>query len=243
MRNALIWELLILPITAFGKKFSLDISTLIKSEPGAIYRVFLSFKKSYSTYSCLGNTDDSKFEMEEIKEPTDDEEVAFYGYYYEDYYYSNNEYDENEDYNWSDRDNPCKGAYYRQYERTVARNILASDLGITLKKGNDGSLFVVANDLLTTNPIGDVIIEAYDYQKQLIQSDKTNGDGQLFMNLKQKAYFLVAKKDNQRAYLRLDDGATLPLSLYDVSGEAIKKGIKGFIYGERGVWRPVIRYS
>jgi len=220
------------------KKFSLDISTLIKSEPGAIYRVFLSFKKSYSTYPCLGNADDDKFQMEEIKAPTDEEEVAFYGYYYEDYYYSGYEYEEGEDYNWSDRDNPCKGAYYRQYERTVARNILASDLGITLKKGNDGSLFVVANDLLTTNPLGDVTIEVYDYQKQLIQSDKTNGDGQLFMNLKTKAYFLVAKKDNQRAYLRLDDGATLPLSLYDVSGEAIKKGIKGFIFGERGVWRP-----
>jgi alpha-2-macroglobulin len=220
------------------KKFSLDISSLIKSEPGAIYRVFLSFKKSYSTYPCLGNSDDDKFEMEEIKEPEDDDNLSFYGYYYDDYYYSGSEYEEGEDYSWNERDNPCKGAYYRQYERTVARNILASDLGLTLKKGNDGSLFVVANDLISTNPMADVTIEAYDYQKQLIMSEKTNGDGQLFMSPKQKVYFIVAKKDNQRAYLRLEDGATLPLSLYDVSGEAIKKGIKGFIYGERGVWRP-----
>ena len=165
------------------KKFSLDISSLIKSEPGAIYRVFLSFKKSYSTYPCLGNGDDEKFEMEEIKEASDEEDVSFYGYYYEDYYYSSYEYEEGEDYNWSDRDNPCKAAYYRQYERTVARNILASDLAITLKKGNDGSLFVVANDLLTTNPVSDATIEVYDYQKQLIQSDKTNSDGQLFICL------------------------------------------------------------
>src|ERR1043165_1136354 len=28
------------------------------------------------------------------------------------------------------------------------------------------------------------------------------------------------------------------LSAFDVSGEQVQKGIKGFIYGERGVWRP-----
>ena len=28
------------------------------------------------------------------------------------------------------------------------------------------------------------------------------------------------------------------LSRFDVSGEEVKNGIKGFIFGERGVWRP-----
>jgi len=218
------------------KKFSLDLGSLIKSEPGAIYRVLLSFKKSYSTYSCLGNTDDAKFEMEEIKQEEEEENISFYSYYYDDY--SNYEYDENEEYNWRDRDDPCKAAYYRQWERTVSRNILASDLGLTLKKGNDGNYFIAANDLITTNPMEKVTLEFYDYQKQLLQTEQTNGDGQAFVQLKQKPSFLIAKKDNQRAYIRLDDGATLPLSMYDVSGDAIKKGIKGFIYGERGVWRP-----
>lgn len=222
------------------KKFSLDLSSLIKTEPGAIYRVFLGFKKAYSTYPCLGNSPDEKFEMEDIKEEADENEVSYFGYYYDDYY-SYDYYGEDEDdgeYSWSNRDNPCKSAYYRQYERTVARNILATDLGLTLKKGNDGSLFVVTNDLLSTNPLADVTLELYDYQKQLIHTTKTNGDGQAFISIKSKASFLVAKKDQQRAYLRLDDGSSLSLSMYDVSGDYIKKGIKGFIYGERGVWRP-----
>lgn len=221
------------------KKFSLDISSLIKAEPGAIYKVYLSMKKSYSTYPCLGNTDNEKFEMEEIKQQ-EEEEVSFYGYYYEDEY-SNNYYDdggEYEDYNWNDRDNPCKGYYYRQYERTVSKSILASDIGLTFKKGNDGSYFAVVNDLITTKPVSDAAIELYDYQKQLILSAKTNKDGQVFLNPGQRPYFIIAKKENQRAYLRLDDGTTLSLSMYDVNGEAIKKGLKGFIYGERGVWRP-----
>jgi len=36
----------------------------------------------------------------------------------------------------------------------------------------------------------------------------------------------------------VDNGSALSLSSFDVSGEVVQKGIKGFIYGERGVWRP-----
>ena len=218
------------------KKSHLDLSTLIPSEPGAIYRVFLSIKKAYSTYPCLGNSDDEKFEMEEIKS-SDDEDINYFGYYYDDYY-PYYEYEEGEEYNWRDRDNPCKAAYYRQYERTVARNILATDIGLTVKKGNDGNLFILTSDLVTAEPMKDVKIEFYDYQKQLLAVENTNSDGQLMVNMPGKASFIVAKKDAQRNYLRLDDGSSLSLSMYDVSGDAVKKGLKGFIYGERGVWRP-----
>jgi hypothetical protein len=229
------------------KKFSLDLGTLIKSEPGAIYKVYLSFKKAYSTFPCLGNNgddnpDSSRDEMEEIKAPQDEDEISYFGYYYDEYSYNYDyEYDggdSEDEYSWSNRDNPCKAAYYRQYDRTVSRSILASDLGLTVKKGNDGSFFAVVNDLVTTKPMSGVEIEMYDYQKQLIISSKTNGEGQAFISPGQKPYFIIAKKDKQRAYLKLDDGATLSLSMYDVSGDAIKKGVKGFIYGERGVWRP-----
>ena len=53
-----------------------------------------------------------------------------------------------------------------------------------------------------------------------------------------KPYLLIAKHGDQRGYLRLDDGSSLSLSKFDVSGKIVEKGIKGFIYGERGVWRP-----
>ena len=49
---------------------------------------------------------------------------------------------------------------------------------------------------------------------------------------------LIAKQANQFGYLKLDDGSSLPLSRFDVSGDEIKNGIKGYIFGERGVWRP-----
>lgn len=220
------------------KKFSLDLSKLIKSEPGAIYRVALSFRKAYSTYSCLGNAFGDNFEMEQL-EDKQEEETDYFQYYYDDYY--GNYYDPNEeyeDYNWDDRNNPCKNYYYHQSDRVVFKNILASDLGLTVKKGNDGTFMVFAANLVDTKPMSGTTIELYDYQKQLIQTVQANADGQAQLFSKTKPYFIVAKKDKQRAYLRLDDGTSLSLSMYDVSGEAVKKGVKGFLYGERGVWRP-----
>lgn len=223
------------------KKSALDLSSLIKTEPGAIYRVSLSFKKEYASYPCLGNSDQA-MEQEKIEEEnTEEEETSYfnnYNYEYGDYYYYYNEEGDYEEYRWEDRDNPCKAYYYKQSERTVSKNVMASDLGITFKKGNDGSLFVVANDLVSTNPLNNVMIELYDFQKQLIQTASTNSDGQVFISPQRAPSFLVAKHGKEFAYFRINDGEALSLSMYDVSGSAIKKGLKGFIYGERGVWRP-----
>ena len=51
-------------------------------------------------------------------------------------------------------------------------------------------------------------------------------------------FFMVAKKEKQRAYLKLEDGNALSLTVFDTDGYSVDKGLKGFIYGERGVWRP-----
>ena len=57
-------------------------------------------------------------------------------------------------------------------------------------------------------------------------------------DLKRKPFLLVAKNGDERGYLKLDDGNSLPLSRFDVGGDVVQNGLKGFIYGERGVWRP-----
>ena len=218
--------------------YSLDLSELIKTEPGAIYKVMLNFKKEYSTYNCTGETaagaKDKDDQVEEIsgEEGQGDEGINEYGYYsnYEDGYYSG-------DYDYTQRDNPCHSSYYSG-NRGISRNILASDLGIIAKLGEDGSLIVAVSDLLTTKGVSGTVIELYDYQRQLIQSVTTNGDGMVTVDTKTHPFVLVAKKENQRGYLKLDDGSSLSMSTFDVAGQSVQKGIKGFIYGERGVWRP-----
>ncbi|MCG8752992.1 hypothetical protein G1K86_12385, partial [Tenacibaculum finnmarkense] len=67
----------------------------------------------------------------------------------------------------------------------------------------------------------------------------TNSDGVVvFDAIKNDAFFAVITKDKNTTYLKLNDGNALSMSKFDVSGTKLQKGIKGYIYGERGVWRP-----
>jgi uncharacterized protein YfaS (alpha-2-macroglobulin family) len=51
--------------------------------------------------------------------------------------------------------------------------------------------------------------------------------------------FLVTVTDGKmKGYLRVDNGTSNSLSNFDVGGSEVQRGLKGMIYGERGVWRP-----
>jgi uncharacterized protein YfaS (alpha-2-macroglobulin family) len=216
-------------------RFSLDLSDIIQTEPGAIYRIELNFKKQYSLFQC-DDEDTNPSDEEQTEEPdwNDESEVSNWDNYEENY-------DDDYDYYyygyWEDRDNPCKKAYYGNNKK-AARNIIASDLGLIAKQSNNGTINVFVSDLHTTKPKPGAAIEIFDYQQQLLASGETDNEGKIILSDLKTPYFVVAKLGNQRAYLKLNDGNSLSLSRFDVSGEEVKEGIKGFIYGERGVWRP-----
>lgn len=213
------------------KNYALDISELINVEPGAIYQIKLYFNKSNIWYSCPdSNPVDEIQSLNEVDNNDYSESESSFWDYAENYYYYS-------DYSYQDRDNPCKGSYYGE-RRSVSKNILASDLGIIAKKSNGGDLTVFVTDLKSTNPIPDAKIEIYDYQQQIINTGNTDNDGKISLIPASTPYFLIVKNRNQRGYLKLDDGSSLSITGFDVSGKTIKKGIKGYIYGERGVWRP-----
>jgi uncharacterized protein YfaS (alpha-2-macroglobulin family) len=218
-------------ITDIGKwnRYTLDLSKFIQTEPGAIYQIAMSFKKAYAAYVCEdGELEDDLTDVEETFE-----DAPIYGDEYndEEYYY----YDE--DYDWEQRDNPCNSSYYTN-ARTIRKNVLASDFGLIVKRANDGNTTVVVNDLKTTEPVSGVTLEFYDYQQQLLGSMTTSPEGMAIFNSKDTPFAVVAKNGSQRGYMRLMDGESLSLSGFDVSGDYINKGLKGLIYGERGVWRP-----
>jgi len=216
-------------------RFALDLSTIIKTEPGAIYNVKFSFRPGYSLYRCQNDTS-NVFGKQEVEEgnleslENEYDQAAQNQYEYDEEYYG-------EDYDWDERDNPCSKSYFNS-SRWVARNVMASDLGIIAKQGTDGELFFAVTDLRSTETQGEISLEVYDYQKQLVGKAVTSSDGTARIKPKHKAFLLIAKKGKQRGYLRLDDGSSLSLSRFDIGGEEVQKGIKGFIYGERGVWRP-----
>lgn len=214
-------------------RFSFELDNILKAEPGAIYRVTIGFKPEYALYGCPSVTGDE-----------DDED-------YYDGYYRDSEYNLDDDgkfwqeyddyypfgYSWENRDNPCHKSYYNK-ERWETRNIIASNIGIVAKRGNDKSMFVFTSDLISANPLAGTEIEILSYQQQVIYKGKTDNNGVLNFQCPEKPFLLIAKKGNERGYLKLDEGNSQLISRFDVSGSETTNGIKGMIYGERGVWRP-----
>src|SRR5690606_29736439 len=138
---------------------------------------------------------------------------------------------------WEQRDNPCHSSYYTN-ERWASRDMLASNIGLIAKRGNDKRIQVYTTDLISALPIAGVTLTLLDYQQQVIETAVSNNDGAANFADPRKPFLLVASKQDERAYLKMDDGSSLPLSRFDVGGEEIQEGVKGFIYTERGVWRP-----
>lgn len=201
--------------------YALDLSTLIKPDPGAIYHVKFSFKKAYALNCNQEAEEEIDYETEDDLEPEDDEYEYYYRYY-----------------PWEEREDPCSDAYY-YYMQMPSANVLASDLGIIVKGGNDNVYTAIVTNILTTAPVNGATVEFYSYQQQLLASAKTDGDGIAKVNLgKNKAYFAIAKQDNNTTYIKIDQANALSVSNYDVDGTTLQKGMNGYVYTERGVWRP-----
>jgi len=208
-------------------RFTLDLNDILTTEPGAFYQIQIGFQKRHSLYFCSDNED-----IESLDEGLED-----WGPEDEDSYWDSYQYYYSPDYNWEERDNPCSNSYYGN-RRSVSKMLLASDFGLIAKRRDNGDLSVFVTNLVNTSPMSGVTFEIFDYQQQLIATDKSDGEGKAKIKLQGRPFALVAKKDDQRGYLKLDDGSSLSLSNFNVTGTKVQKGLKGFIYGERGVWRP-----
>ncbi|UTW63513.1 hypothetical protein KFE98_05005 [bacterium SCSIO 12741] len=216
--------------------FSVNLSEKMATEPGAIYRVQLSFRKGYSLYPCSDEGgDEEETEIQEDWDYSMDSESSYWDG--AENYWSYDPWNYGNDYNWSERDNPCSPSYYGG-KRTASRNFLASDIGLIVKRGSGKKLNVYAVDINTTEPLSGVELELVNYQQQGVANARTAAEGKAEMELSGKPFLLVASRGDQRGYLRLDDGSSLSLSKFDVAGTKVQKGLKGFVYGERGVWRP-----
>lgn len=218
------------------KNYAVDLSKLIAVDPGAIYRIELSYRKNYSLFSCEGDDSEMDYsyenldEVQKLKERERNEAKwdSFHSYYESDYY---------DNYNWRDRDNPCTSSYFYNRGR-VGGNILATNLGVIVKNGANNSYFFAVNDILSTDPVANATIKVYNFQQQEVGVTETNEEGISIIDADAKAAFAIISKGKQRSYVKLNDGGALSLSKFNVSGKKIRRGLKGYVYAERGVWRP-----
>lgn len=223
--------------------YSIDLAGLIKQEPGAIYRIVLSFKQEYSAYPCGGNrqiqfTEDSETLTKVAAGALSETEKEVWDVPEAYYYYNGSEGMDWSQYEWKERDNPCHASYYMLSERTAACNVLASDLGMIVKGNSNHTLWIAVNNILDTKPVEKAQVTVYNFQLQPIGKAETNGEGWAVIEPEGAPFIVVAEAGKQKAYVKTMDGEAQPVSRFDVGGKEIVKGLKGFVYGERGVWRP-----
>jgi uncharacterized protein YfaS (alpha-2-macroglobulin family) len=221
--------------------YSIDLSRLIQQEPGAIYRIMFSFKREYSAYQCgeeEGNRVSGGSSMTRLAGDEDEVDETSVWDVPQPYYSMEYEGYDWQEYDWSERDNPCHPSYYMDSGRRVSVNLLATNLGIIVKRNSTNKLWVAVNNILDTAPLAGIDVTAYNYQLQPIGTAQTDGDGFAVIEAKGLPFAVIATDGKQKTYLKVIDGAENSISRFDVGGKEIKKGLKGFIYGERGVWRP-----
>src|SRR5690606_41702000 len=117
----------------------------------------------------------------------------------------------NYSYNWNERENPCHEAYYNG-NRVVSQNLLASNLGVIAKRGENNSYYFAVTNILNTHPESNASITLYNYQQQEISTLFTDNDGLVTFDIDILAVFAIVKKGSNSTYVKLTDGNTLSLS-------------------------------
>jgi uncharacterized protein YfaS (alpha-2-macroglobulin family) len=217
------------------RRFGLDLSELTRNHPGGLYILRLTFRRPHILHACEESGPEWPGQMDTSGETWDAQDESSYW----------DSVTQNQNFNWNQyynqRKNPCHPAYYmpwHDHKIVASRNVIISDIGLLAKKGSANRVFVAATDLKTAGPLVDTDIQLLDYQKGLIATARTDSQGVAFLDAGRKPFLVVARKGEMEGFLRVDEGSALSVSHFDVSGHGVTGGLKGYLYGERGVWRP-----
>ena len=131
--------------------------------------------------------------------------------------------------------NPCSYSFYSELD--VNKDVVISNLGITLKKGGNNNGEIIITDITVGKPVSQATVKGYSQNQQLQFVHTTGEEGIIKTNLK-KTKFLKAEFDESISYLTIDGNSVLPVSNFNVDGYSLPQGIRGHVYGERGTWRP-----
>ncbi|MCU0274657.1 MAG: MG2 domain-containing protein, partial [Acidimicrobiales bacterium] len=215
-------------------RHGLDLTPLLSAHPDGMFQIRVAFRRPHVMWACAEPDPSPGTDWSTVPvvrdDPSDD---SFWDYYEPEY---------REDY-WEHRKDPCHPGYYATYwddERNVlaVRNVLVSDIGLIARAEPNGTLGVFCTDLRTAQPLPGVSIELASFQRKTLASATSDASGMAAFSPPGVPAFVVATYGSQRGYLKVDGRSALVTSHFDTGGEVVKAGVRGFLYGERGVWRP-----
>ena len=127
---------------------------------------------------------------------------------------------------------------YDDYSKR-SRTLLVSDLSVIAKGSDKGEYTVFVTDIMSAQPVSGAKVTLYNYVNQPIAEGTTGSGGKFTCTVADdEAHTAIVSKGEDKSYLSFMYGAALSMSNFEVDGNASRKGQKGFIFGERGVWRP-----
>ena len=208
------------PYPTQWKTFPIVLSDYIKVEPGAMFQLSLDFGPADYTFASeemrAEESENAKIEADYWDGQRSD---------YKEYRY---------DGDWGDPN----GYYFYNYVEQ-RKNIVVSDLAVTAKMGRNDILDVFVYKISDATPASGAQVTAYNFQKVELAKGTVDGNGYARLQCANRPAFVVATdRKGSKSVLKLTDGNALSYSRFDVSGESVEKGVSGFAYTNRGVWRP-----
>jgi hypothetical protein len=237
----------------------LDLSELSRRFPGGMFHIRISFRSRHVQYVCtVGHGDFSHLVFPDDSFPafrTGTGEYSGWDYSWgvamsvpgANYW---NAYTNSPGFNWSEwnrhRNDPCHPAFYVPMSGrniTRGRNVHVSNLGLMARRELDGSWLLAATNLITARSSPNTEFRIYNYQGRVLHQGRTGADGMAVIPASVETgsgsrLVIYAENNLGRAYLRVNDSLALAVSHFDIAGGSPATGIRGLIYGERGVWRP-----
>lgn len=213
-------------------RHGLDLTRLVKDNPGGMFQLRISFRSPHVVWRCAEPDDPADYSLTPLVEDKPEEGESSYWDYWE---------PENQQDYYQNRQNPCHPAFYQpgvNQNVLAIRNILVSDIGLLAKAEPSGLLHVFASDLRTAQPMPAVKLTVQSFQRIAVGSASTDASGMASLRPAEPPAFVVAEAGGQFGYLKVTEGSALVVSHLDVAGAAPREGVRGFLYGERGVWRP-----
>ena len=150
-------------------------------------------------------------------------------------------------YDLSGSDGPFYGEDYYSDPRSwgylwnrgrVFKPVMPTDIALTWKQGESHHT-VFATDIPTGQPIEGAEIEVRTYQNQVIAEGITDDEG-VFRGSgdDRRGFYVLAEFGGQRGILKANE-MRWNLSSFDVGGRSVQEGgLDGYLFTERGVYRP-----
>lgn len=146
-------------------------------------------------------------------------------------------FDENGiDYTFPEETDSWKKYTFMRNNGKIGKAVLLSDMGI-IAQSEEGKTTVTVMDILKNEPLKNTDVKLVSFNNQIIQTGKTDSRGEFVFDKTENMMYVLAEKGEEKSILKFND-SQLFYDGFAVEGIYASKGIKSFIYTERGIYRP-----